>query len=221
MNHNTKIHTSPAFAHTHSHTGWHHWRSAWLVAALACGLAGQAQSEEAPMPEPVATVVITQPTAQQPLLQPPVHHVAAESVAAAPELHVAETPLPLAQPDSGVADAAAVSAKPEPNPLGVAKRALGKSIAQGLASWYGPRFHGRRTANGERYDMKALTAAHKTLPFGTKVRVRSVHTGQEIVVRINDRGPYKHARIIDLSQAAMAALGVLHRGVSEVILLRE
>jgi len=114
-----------------------------------------------------------------------------------------------------------VSAKPEPNPLGVAKRALGKSIAQGLASWYGPRFHGRRTANGERYDMKALTAAHKTLPFGTKVRVRSVHTGQEIVVRINDRGPYKHARIIDLSQAAMAALGVLHRGVSEVILLRE
>ncbi|MDT4846771.1 rlpA: rare lipoprotein A [compost metagenome] len=94
-------------------------------------------------------------------------------------------------------------------------------IDKGLASWYGNRFHGRRTASGERYDMHDFTAAHKTLPFGTKVRVRSVQTGKEVVVRINDRGPYKHQRIIDLSQAAITALGVRHRGVTVVELLRE
>jgi rare lipoprotein A len=96
-----------------------------------------------------------------------------------------------------------------------------KLIDKGMASWYGKRFHGRRTASGERYDMHTFTAAHKTLPFGTKVRVRSLHTGKEVVVRINDRGPYRHKRIIDLSQAAITALGVRHRGVSVVELLRE
>jgi rare lipoprotein A len=94
-------------------------------------------------------------------------------------------------------------------------------IAKGRASWYGKKFHGRRTASGERYDMHALTAAHKTLPFGTLVRVRSVHSGNEVVVRINDRGPYAHQRIIDLSLAAITALGVRGRGVTEVLLLRE
>jgi rare lipoprotein A len=89
-------------------------------------------------------------------------------------------------------------------------------LKSGLASWYGPRFHGRRTASGERYDMHALTAAHKYLPFGTLITVRSVHTGQSVVVRVNDRGPYKHQRILDLSRAAMDALGVLGRGVTQV-----
>ena len=96
-----------------------------------------------------------------------------------------------------------------------------QSVPRGLASWYGPKFHGRRTASGERYDMHGLTAAHKTLPFGTKVRVRSVQTGKEVVVRINDRGPYKRSRIIDLSLGAITALGLRHRGVTEVLLLRE
>ena len=95
------------------------------------------------------------------------------------------------------------------------------SIARGLASWYGPKFHGRRTASGERYDMHGLTAAHRTLPFGTRVRVRSVSTGKEVVVRINDRGPFKRSRIIDLSLGAITALGLRHRGVTEVVLLRE
>jgi rare lipoprotein A len=94
-------------------------------------------------------------------------------------------------------------------------------LAQGRASWYGPGFHGRRTASGERFDMHALTAAHKTLPLGSRVRVRSVHTGKEVVVRINDRGPYKNQRIIDLSYAAAKALGVKERGVTEVLVLRE
>jgi rare lipoprotein A len=76
----------------------------------------------------------------------------------------------------------------------------------GLASWYGPGFQGKRTASGERFDANALTAAHRTLPFGTRVRVKSLVNGKEVVVRINDRGPFIQGRIIDLSQAAALAL---------------
>jgi rare lipoprotein A len=94
-------------------------------------------------------------------------------------------------------------------------------LVVGLASWYGGRFHGRRTANGERYDMHALTAAHRTLPFGTRLRVRSVTTGREVVVRINDRGPFRYTRIIDLSFGAAQALGVTHLGVTRVELFKE
>jgi rare lipoprotein A len=88
----------------------------------------------------------------------------------------------------------------------------------GLASWYGPRFHGKRTASGERFDTNELTAAHKTLPFGTRVRVKSQVNGKEVVVRINDRGPFITGRIIDLSQAAAQALGLT--GVKQVTLER-
>lgn len=97
----------------------------------------------------------------------------------------------------------------------------GSEIERGMASWYGQQFHGRRTASGERYDMHAFTAAHRTLPFGTRVRVRSVHTGKEVVVRINDRGPFRRGRVIDLSRAAINALGLRQRGVTTVELLRE
>ena len=94
-----------------------------------------------------------------------------------------------------------------------------RELERGQASWYGPRFHGRRTASGERYDMHGLTAAHKTLPFGTLVRVRSLVTGREIDVRINDRGSLGPGRVIDLSRAAAEALGMLSLGVKEVLLL--
>lgn len=94
-----------------------------------------------------------------------------------------------------------------------------RELERGKASWYGPRFHGRRTASGERYDMYALTAAHKTLPFGTLVRVRSVMTGREVDVRINDRGPFSKGRVIDVSKAAAQALGMMENGVKEVLLL--
>jgi rare lipoprotein A len=94
-------------------------------------------------------------------------------------------------------------------------------IDRGLASWYGGKFHGRLTASGERYDKNALTAAHRTLPFGTRVRVRSVHSGREVVVRINDRGPFRRTRIIDLSEAAFGELGLKGRGVTQVELLPE
>jgi rare lipoprotein A len=83
-----------------------------------------------------------------------------------------------------------------------------KPIQTGAASWYGPGFHGKRTANGETFNTNALTAAHKTLPFGTQVRVKNERTGKSVVVRINDRGPYAHGRVIDLSKAAAEAVGI-------------
>lgn len=95
----------------------------------------------------------------------------------------------------------------------------GAEIGRGKASWYGPRFHGKRTASGERFDMNDLTAAHRTLPFGTRVRVRHAGNGREVVVRINDRGPHVRGRIIDLSQAAAAALDLLRAGEGPVVLL--
>ena len=76
----------------------------------------------------------------------------------------------------------------------------------GMASWYGPGFHGRRTASGERFNQNAMTAAHKTLPLGSLVRVTSLETNQSIIVRINDRGPYRRGFIIDLSKGAARAL---------------
>lgn len=97
--------------------------------------------------------------------------------------------------------------------------ALRAVIERGKATWYGPRFHGRRTSSGERFDMNEFTAAHPSLPFGTLVRVRNLANGREVVVRINDRLPRVRDRIIDLSKAAAAALGILKTGEARVVLL--
>lgn len=86
----------------------------------------------------------------------------------------------------------------------------------GMASWYGPKFHGRTTANGERYNMLDFTAAHKTLPFDTVVRITRLDTGKSVVVRINDRGPFIRGRIVDLSYAAARELGTNREGVVKV-----
>jgi rare lipoprotein A len=86
----------------------------------------------------------------------------------------------------------------------------------GIASWYGPGFDGNHTANGEIYDMNGISAAHKTLPFGTIVRVVELSTGRSIVVRINDRGPFVEGRIIDLSKGAAAELGIIEKGITKV-----
>lgn len=91
-----------------------------------------------------------------------------------------------------------------------------ESDQQGQASWYGEQFHGRKTASGERFDLNELTAAHKTLPFGTRVCVRSAVTGKSVVVRINDRGPFAPGRVIDLSKAAAQELGMLGLGIKPV-----
>jgi rare lipoprotein A len=86
----------------------------------------------------------------------------------------------------------------------------------GLASWYGGKFHRRRTASGELFDMRALTAAHPTLPFGSLVCVRSTVNGRTVVVRINDRGPHTGNRVIDLSRAAAEELGMIGLGLKPV-----
>jgi rare lipoprotein A len=87
---------------------------------------------------------------------------------------------------------------------------------EGLASWYGAEFHGRRTSNGETYDMHAVSAAHKTLPLGTYVRVYNLHNGRSLDVRINGRGPFVRGRIIDLSYGAARKLGVVGPGTAPV-----
>ena len=86
----------------------------------------------------------------------------------------------------------------------------------GLASYYAHAHHGRRTASGERFDMAAMTAAHRTLPFGTRVRVTNLANGRRAVVRINDRGPFKGRRILDLSLGAARELGMVGAGTARV-----
>jgi len=86
----------------------------------------------------------------------------------------------------------------------------------GLASYYSQGHQGRHTASGEAFDMNAMTAAHRSLPFGTRVRVTNLANGRQAVVRINDRGPFRKGRIIDVSQAAARALGMVGRGVTRV-----
>jgi rare lipoprotein A len=87
---------------------------------------------------------------------------------------------------------------------------------QGTASWYGPGFHGNKTANGERYDMHQLTAAHRTLPLGSVALVRSLSTGRQVTVRINDRGPFARGRILDLSLAGAQALEMTGNGTDQI-----
>ncbi len=87
---------------------------------------------------------------------------------------------------------------------------------EGLASWYGHPYHGRRTASGEIYNMYAISAAHRTLPFGTEVRVHNLENGEDVVVRINDRGPFIEGRIIDLSYAAAQEIHVAGPGTARV-----
>ncbi len=92
-------------------------------------------------------------------------------------------------------------------------------VERGLASWYGPGFYGKRTASGEIYTGRELTAAHRSLPFGTKVRVtRLDDTGRSVVVRINDRGPLREDRIIDLSERAAKEIGLKGEGFTEVMI---
>lgn len=98
----------------------------------------------------------------------------------------------------------------------VAALAANSYYEVGIASWYGPGFHGNRTANGEVYDMYGVSAAHKTLPFGTVVKVVDLETGRSVVVRINDRGPFIKGRIIDLSYGAAQELRMVQKGLAKV-----
>src|SRR6185295_16272708 len=96
----------------------------------------------------------------------------------------------------------------------------GGDFGTGLASFYGEGFDGKLTASGEKFDRSKFTAAHKTLPFGTCVRVTAVESGKSVKVRVNDRGPYAGGRILDLSEGAAKALGITEKGVAQVRLNR-
>ena len=128
-----------------------------------------------------------------------------------------------AQPSAAAAEPMAPAAAQTPTPapeaasVGEPGHSGGLLLDQGLASWYGPGLHGRRTASGERFDRSDFTAAHRTLPFGTRVCVRSLVTGKTVMVRINDRGPFGTGdRVVDLSQAAARELGMIGLGIKPV-----
>lgn len=91
-----------------------------------------------------------------------------------------------------------------------------KPIEKGMASWYGLKFHGRRTASGQRFDMNELTAAHPSLPFGTLLEVRNARNGKSVIVRVNDRGPFSKSRILDLSFGAAREIGLVLSGTAPV-----
>ena len=134
--------------------------------------------------------------------------MAAPDSAAGPLVWSPAPGLVVVAPDSA-ALAAIVAPAPAPAPAGV-------TVGTGRASFYGERFRGRRTANGERFDPDGLTAAHRTLPFGTRLRVTNLRNGRSVVVRVNDRGPFHGARVLDLSKAAARRIGMIQSGTARV-----
>jgi rare lipoprotein A len=122
-----------------------------------------------------------------------------------------------AKPNVAAASGASAAAAPAASTSAAATPAASAgAIETGLAAVYSDRLQGRKTASGERYDRSRLTAAHKTLPFGTRVKVTNTHNRRTVVVRIDDRGPTQAGRILDLSPAAARALGIRAKGMAEV-----
>ncbi|MEG3000026.1 MAG: septal ring lytic transglycosylase RlpA family protein [Comamonas sp.] len=182
----------------------HRWAAAWTLTLLISGCAPLP-----PTPEGAATATPTQ--------------AGASAAAPIPDG-------PNARPsrwgwwshDRKGADALAKAApKPpklsdKPDPAAQITPDARDSDQKGMASWYGPGFHGKLTANGERFNSGELTAAHRSFAFGTRVCVRSSVTGKTVVVRINDRGPFAKGRVIDLSQGAAEQLGMMGLGIKPV-----
>lgn len=115
-------------------------------------------------------------------------------------------------PQQGAVDVTEVLAPELATPAPVTADTLSTDLGTGVASFYADRFNGQRTASGERFDNQDYTAAHRTLPFGTRVRVTNPATGASVVVRINDRGPFTRGRLIDVSRVAAEELGLVQRG---------
>jgi rare lipoprotein A len=112
------------------------------------------------------------------------------------------------------------TASHDPATTGSISASLGQEFQRGQASWYGPGFHGRRTASGEAFNSSEMTAAHRSLPFGTRLRVVNEENGRSVVVRVNDRGPFSRQRIIDLARGPAQALGLTATGTGYVSLHR-
>ena len=149
----------------------------------------------------LALTVLASPLAAQP----------AAPVAVADSAPIVWTPAPgvVVVARDSAALGALVAAEPTAEPRG-------EVVAVGVASYYGERFRGRRTANGERFNPDALTAAHRRLRFGTRLRVTNLRNGRSVVVRVNDRGPFVHNRVLDLSKEAARRLGMMRSGTARV-----
>jgi rare lipoprotein A len=111
---------------------------------------------------------------------------------------------------------AACAHGPQREPPREERRAPGGRPEVGIASYYAEHFHGKRTASGARYDARALTCAHRSAPFGTRLRVTDLESGRSVVVTVNDRGPFAEGRVVDLSLAAARALRIIDRGLARV-----
>jgi rare lipoprotein A len=117
---------------------------------------------------------------------------------------------------SGKTNKEAARVKPKLRRQGNSRQSAHQKVIRGQASWYGPGFHGKKTASGEIFDQGKLTAAHKTLPLGTKAKVTNLQNGNTVEVQINDRGPFIGQRVIDVSHAAANALGFVDSGLTLV-----
>jgi rare lipoprotein A len=135
------------------------------------------------------------------------HKPARVSVAPAPPIQQKPAATPQAGPSETPTYADSIAVPIDTKPL---------LVETGIASWYGPPYHNRRASNGEIYDMHAMTAAHRTLPLGSIVRVTNIENGDSAVVRITDRGPFIEGRIVDLSQAAAKKVGLVQKGTGQV-----
>jgi rare lipoprotein A len=129
---------------------------------------------------------------------------------------ISEPDLPANSADTRAPANTAVPADPDRDLLGIPSDAKPISVETGLASWYGAPYHNRRGSNGELYNMHAMTAAHRTLPLGSIIRVTNLKTGHSALVRITDRGPFVEGRVLDLSQAAAKKVDVWQAGVATV-----
>lgn len=134
------------------------------------------------------------------------------------------------EPSSLATNSSLLSAKPVDNDAEdgdvlshltlVASNAVSRFKQSGRASWYGGKFHGRKTASGERFNMHSMTAAHRSLPFNTYLKVTNKNNGKSVVVKVNDRGPFHGNRVLDLSYGAAKKIGLVNRGIANVVIER-
>jgi rare lipoprotein A len=180
-------------------------RSASLALLLAAGGCHHLETRHEPAPMPTQ--------AENPAVATPESPVAVASRPSDADLRALPDAVPRAEPRSRLGNPAFYEVFGQRYTVLADGRGY---LERGIASWYGPDFHGERTSIGERYDMYSMTAAHRTLPLPAYARVTNLHNGHSIVVRINDRGPFKANRIIDLSYAAALKLDMVHDGTTLV-----
>lgn len=219
------------FAHSPAHAAAEGWRQSCSGPAYVCGgtaiekkavAAKPVKNPAAVAAKPAKTVKVAKAKAKKPVEvssdDAPVKAKKKVASAAKAKAKVAQAPVKAKKVKvAKAADDEEAQPKAKAKKVATASKSGGGSAFQsGVASWYGGYFHGRTTANGEKYNMNDYTAAHKTLPFGTRVRVTNTRNGDYVDVRINDRGPFVGGRIIDLSRAAAGDIGMKDLGVAPV-----